>query len=276
MAYKTILVHADRSPHAPQRIRVAAELALAFEAHLVGSAMTGIPRFLYQDAGMALAGTVIDAELDSLYKQAEAALDGFEQEARKTGLASIERRLLTDDPGGGLALQARYADLVVVSQADRADPVARTTADLPEYVMLNSGRPVLLVPHGRRIETGWKRIVVAWDAGLEATRAITGALPLLQRAEQVTLVVLNPNWRHGEQPGADMGLYLARHGVRCVVESRDTEEDDGIALLEMAEEASADCLVLGGYGHARFRELLLGGVTDTVLRRMTLPVLMAH
>jgi nucleotide-binding universal stress UspA family protein len=114
---------------------------------------------------------------------------------------------------------------------------------------------------------------------MEATRAVTAALPLLKQAARVTVVVFNPQSRygvHGQQPGADLALYLSRHGVRVEVSAQPTALDAGNALLSLAADTGADLLVMGGYGHARLREMLLGGVTATILRDMTLPVLMAH
>ena len=114
---------------------------------------------------------------------------------------------------------------------------------------------------------------------MEATRAVTNALPLLTRARHVTLVVFNVsrfNGAHGQEPGADIALYLARHGVKVSVSSQFTELDIGNALLSLAADKGADLLVMGSYGHTRFREVLLGGVTQTILKTMTLPVLMSH
>lgn len=278
MSYKTILVHVDQSRHAEQRIRAAAQLALTENAHLVGAAMTGISRLIYQDSSIDLTRTVVAMHMDALYQQANAALDGFEEIARSVGVPTLERRLVDDEPEGGLALQARYADLVVVSQVDRNDAVERLNADLPEYVMLTSARPVLMVPYAGAFPVIGANVLVAWDASIEATRAVTNALPILKRARKVTIAVFNPNPfdAHGEQPGADIGLFLARHGVNIEVALQRTDIDTGNALLSLAADTQADLIVMGGYGHTRFRELLLGGVTATMLRAMTVPVLMSH
>lgn len=278
MSYKTILVHADPSRHADERVRVAARLALAEGAHLVGTAMTGISRFLYQDSSIDLTRTVVAMHMDALYQRAGESLARFEQLASAVGVPTCERRLVDDEPEGGLALQSRYADLVVVSQTDPDDQSARLTPRLPEYVMLNSARPVLVVPYAGSFEQLGANVLVAWDASMEATRAVTNAIPLLRRARHVTIAVFNPNPfdAHGEQPGADIALYLARHGVNIEVSLQQTGIDVGNALLSMAADRSADLIVMGGYGHARLRELLLGGATETVLRTMTVPVLMSH
>jgi nucleotide-binding universal stress UspA family protein len=124
-----------------------------------------------------------------------------------------------------------------------------------------------------------RRALLAWDGSVEATRALTQALPLLKTASQVELMVFDAGARsadHGELPGADIAQYLSRHGVKVDVMSRSEGIDTGRALLEQAARQKADYLVMGGYGHTRFREMLLGGVTRTVLETMTIPVLFSH
>jgi len=276
MSYKTILVHVDHSRHAEGRIKAAVQLALAHDAHLVGTAMTGLSRFAYADSGIDLAATILAAELDALEAHAQAALDRFEAIAAAAGVVSVERRLVSDDAAGGLALQARYADLVVLSQADRDDPVARVVSDLPEYVMLNGGRPVLIMPYAGSFPVLGSHPLVAWDGSIEATRALGAALPMLEGARKVTLAVFNPDDAGRRDPGADIALYLARHGINCEVVCQRTPIGIGDSLLSLAADLRSDLIVMGGYGHSRFRELLLGGVSATLLKTMTAPVLMAH
>lgn len=276
MSYKTILVHADQSPHAAQRVRIAAGLANTYKAHLVGAAMTGVSRFLYQDNSIDLTRTVLAIQMEALRSQADHALAAFDAAASAAGVLSYERRLVDDDPTGALAQQARYADLVVVSQTDLDDPHARLFPDLPEYVVLNGGRPVLVLPYAGSFDVFGRHVLLAWDGSIEATRATANALPMLKNADKVSVAVFNPGFEHGAQPGADIALYLARHGVEVNVLVQPTSIDIGDALLSLAADGGADLLVMGGYGHTRFRELLLGGVTATILRTMTVPVLMSH
>lgn len=276
MSYKTILVHVDHTRHAEARIKAAAQLAITENAHLIGAAMTGLSRFAYLDSGIDLAAAIIAAELDALNQRANAALAAFDAIASSAGVLSFERRLVNDDPSGGLALLARYADLVVLSQADREDPVARAVSGVPEYVVLNGGRPVLILPYAGRFPAIGGNALVAWDESTGATRAVTNALPLLKRAAKVTLAVFNPADAEGRDPGADIALYLARHGVNCEVVCQRTAIGVGDSLLSMAADLRSDLIVMGGYGHTRFRELLLGGVTATLLKSMTVPVLMSH
>jgi nucleotide-binding universal stress UspA family protein len=277
MPYKTILVHVDHSRHAEQRFRAAATLALQHDAHLIGAAMSGVSRFVYEEGGVDVARTALAMHMEALFQRANAALAQFEALATSMGVRSFERRLVDDEPEAGMALQARYADLVVLSQHDPDDPVTRQIKGLAAYVMLTSARPVLVVPHAGQFEQIGREVLIAWDNGSEATRALSYALPLLQRAAAVTLVLFNPVQELGVHAGADMALYLARHGVKVeLLEQHIRGIDVGNALLSLAADRQSDLIVMGGYGHARLRELLLGGVTETILHTMTAPVLMAH
>jgi nucleotide-binding universal stress UspA family protein len=278
MSYKTILVHADMSIHAPARIRFAASLAMLEGGHLIGLATTGVSRFMYPDAAAPLARTVASPYAASLQTHARQALDQFAALAREAAVPSFEPRLVADDPEGGLVLMSRYADIVVLSQTDPAHQVAGVVRELPEFVMLNIARPVLLVPYAGGPYSLTGDALVAWDGSVEATRAINHALPLLRRASGVAVAQFE---RAG--PGElaaqalDLARWLGRHGVTATtVHEQPVDIGDGGALLSMVADLQAGLLVMGGYGHTRLRELLLGGVTRTILDAMTVPVLMAH
>jgi nucleotide-binding universal stress UspA family protein len=194
-------------------------------------------------------------------------------------LPSFESRLLDDQVADGLVLQSRYADLVVLGQTNPDDPVSPMEEETPEFVAMSGARPVLVVPYAGHFDAPFQRVLVAWDGSRESTRAVTAAIPLLRHAANVTLAVFNAGSEpdiHGREPGADMALYLARHGVAVEVSSQATAIDIGSALLSFAADIDADLLVMGCYGHSRFREIMLGGATRTILHSMTLPVLMAH
>lgn len=284
MPYTTLLVHVDNSRHCARRVRLAVRLAIAEGAHLIGSAMSGISRYAYGGGVNAL--QFAPAQMQALRSQASEALHEFERIAREEGLGTYETRFVDDDAQGALLLQARYCDLLILGQTDAQDTPSRVIAGTAEYLMLHCGRPVLMVPHVSHAPSGvpagvGQHPLLAWNGSAEALRAITDALPLLRRARQVTLAVVNSHQQsatHGEQPGADLALYLARHGVNVDVLQHDTPpgQDVGLALLAMAAQRQCDLLVMGCYGHMRLRETLLGGVTRTVLQDMTLPVLVSH
>ncbi|MDB5792013.1 MAG: Universal stress protein family protein [Massilia sp.] len=273
--FKTIIVHVDDSPSMDARLRAAAWLAKAHDAHLVGSAATGLswPAFALLTGSMAL--TPID-EFDSLRESGRSSLARFAERARLLGVQSVEQRLVEDEHRDALLLQSRYADLVVTSLDDGGQSAMR---GLPQYLALHSARPVLAVPPAYAGEPLAENIVAAWDGSVTALRAIAAALPLLERARAVHLALVNPEREgdlHGDEPGADMALYLARHGVRVEVEAVHTDKPAGTALLEIVRATGAGLLVAGAFGRSRYREIVLGGVTRVLLDRSTVPVLFAH
>lgn len=279
MSYRTILVHVDNSVHAHGRMQLAANLAYACQSHLIGASMTGLTRFVYPDPSMPIAVDLIAQQVDVMNLRADIAIAKFDEIAQRTGIETYEHRKVDDEPDSAMALHARYADLVVVSQSDPDEPNTRLVSALPEYVMLNCPRPILVVPYVSPPADIGRHALVGWNGSSEAARAITGAIPMLRRTRDVTVAVFNPGAHyglHGEIPGADIANWLARHGIKVQVTSQDTSLDVGNALLSMAADLNCDLLVMGGYGRPRYRELLLGGVTRTVLETTTLPVLMAH
>lgn len=279
MNCKTLLVHVDTSTHTAKRIDLAAQLAITQDAHLIGTAMTGISRIVFQDNPIRPPDPVLLHHVDTLREHARQALQQFENRAYLAGVTSVESRLIDDDPAAGMGIQTRYADLAVIGQFDPEDPVPGLMSDFPASVLMQSAHPVLIVPFAIQNIKPLSRVLIAWDASMTATRAVTGALPLLKTASMIDVVVFNASPQdeaHGEVPGSDLALYLARHGVAVNVICRRTDIDIGNALLSLCADQGSDLLVMGGYGHTRFREILLGGVTRTVLESMTLPVLMAH
>ncbi|MGK5073541.1 universal stress protein [Janthinobacterium sp. ZB1P44] len=288
MTYKTVLLHIDDSAGRVARIEAAASIAQACGGHLTGVALTGVSRLLYQHQPDLDADPNLSLHLNFLRDRATRALDGFEQQVRAAGVASFEQRVLDDEAAGGISLLARYADLVVISQYNAKDKSPSVMRDFPAYVLLHSGRPVLIVPYAPPLPllappAAARNVLISWNASKEASRAVSAALPLLQRAGQVHVAIFDAQVHaaeHGEQPGAELTHYLARHGVEARLHLLDgggvRRGDIGEALLSQAADLSADLLVMGAYGHSRLRETILGGVTRTILQSMTIPVLMAH
>jgi nucleotide-binding universal stress UspA family protein len=277
MTYKTILVHLDSRPRSAERLAFAFGLAAQFEAHLVGLYAPGLPRI--PSYALAEAGPVLRDLLEKRgaenTRQAE---KQFRDVAARHGDVGAEWRVAHSDPAAALRLSARYADLVVAAQPEPQDEAeARLLAD---ELALSVGRPLLFVPYAGRFAVSAKRVLIAWDAGREAARAVSDALPILKRAQAVEVAVFDPEREpvnHGEQPGADIGLYLARHGVKVsVARQSGAGFEVGAQILSRAADTSADLIVMGAYGHSRVRELVLGGVTRTILGAMTVPVLMSH
>ena len=274
MSYKTILAHVDASDRWTARLSIAVHLAQRFEAHLVGlHALSSIPLRSFvlpaAEPGNELR-TMVEAQ--ALQQRTE-----YARITTQAGLSNAEWRASVEDAATVVALHARYADLVVIGQPDPRR-TGGLEADLASKVVLSAGRPVLVVPYVGRFDIIGKQVVLAWDARREAARAASDALPLLQAADKVTIVSVTPSKpAHGEQPGADVALYLARHGVRCEVSNLYGHDvDAGNQLLSYAADLSADLIVMGAYGHSRVSEMVLGGVTRTLMESMTVPVLMSH
>jgi nucleotide-binding universal stress UspA family protein len=280
MAYRDLLVQIDDTKACAKRIEAAVGLAASHGAHLTGV-------YVISEASPAsfaqgyLPPDLLTTLQQELQARAEAALARFAKVAERNQITFETRvdRVLYTEVADALATNARYADLVILGQIDPDDPIAGPRY-LPEQVIIGSGRPALVIPYIGAAATLGERVVIAWDASREAARAVNDALPLLERAKAVSVVTINPRqdpFGHGEEPGADIGLHLARHDIKIEVErivSRDIDVANTI-LSQIANEG-ADLLIMGAYGHSRMREYVLGGVTRTILAEMTVPVLMSH
>jgi nucleotide-binding universal stress UspA family protein len=278
MAYKTILVHVDDSPQWPGRFEVAARLTADFGAHLVGLCILRRPE---------LPGYVRSAEIAEMLAQRARDAEDRVKSSRQMLLDRLsaqglsgECRIVEGEAEDLAAVHGRYADLLIISQVDPNGPHASAAMEDIQSVIFAAGRPLLLVPYAGKVKSLGKNIFVAWNASREATRAVTDALPLLQRADKVTVMVVRPRSDargHGEVPGADIAAYLARHGVKVDVMSEEGEGIDvGELMLSRVADLGADLIVMGAYSHSRLRQWILGGATRTMLESMTVPVLMSH
>jgi nucleotide-binding universal stress UspA family protein len=253
-------------------VAVAAELdahvtavAFAYEPVMPATVMGNVPVDL------------IDAQRAETEAAAQAAVAKFDAAARLAAISADSRALSSSVAGAAdtFARMARRFDLSVVGQAEPGQAAAEEL--VAEAAMFQSGRPVLVVPyiHSAGLKLG--RVMVCWDGGRTAARAIGDAMPFLQRAEAVEVVmVTGEEGKRDVLPGADMGQHLARHGLN--VEVKRIVADGGVheTLLSYAADVSADCIVMGAYGHSRLREFILGGVTRGMLQSMTVPCFMGH
>jgi nucleotide-binding universal stress UspA family protein len=277
MQIKDIFLHMDGTAQAEVRLRLAIDLARRHDAHLTALYIIDIQ--MPPIAGGEAAGAAFLAELRlkmlSDARIAATAVEArFRERLRLEGVAG-EWRQIEGAATEEVALHARYADLVIVSQ-DHPDGSQPDADAIIERVLFSAGRPVLIVPHTTQVETVGRRVLIGWNASREATRAVHDALPLIARADAVTVFTVS---RRGasDEPGAALALHLARHGIKVQVEHTVAAGmNTSDIMLNAAANLPADLLIVGGYGHSRFRELVLGGVTRTLLRRMTLPVLMSH
>ena len=278
MSYKTILVHCDASRTVASRLAAAAEVAQRFEARLVGvHAREPFEVVSFVDGGMPI-GALMEAYKAGCDAAEETAHAAYDKATKGRNFAS-EWRVTEAFSDDALAVNARYADLLVISQADPDDP-AGSRNDLPEVMAFATGRPVLVVPQIGALSSVGKTVMLCWNASRESARAAADSLPFLQAAEKVIVLVVDPEVSadgHGQEPGADVALWLARHGVKVTVQ-RDVAADTeiGEVILSRAADCGADLIVMGVYGHSRLREMVLGGASRTLLSSMTVPVLMSH
>ncbi|WP_395711204.1 universal stress protein [Reyranella sp.] len=280
MTYKTILVHCDAGRGAPARLELAASLAERHQAHLVG--LHARPPF-----EPAVDGTGTFA-MDLLFRDHEEALAASEAASAKAFAAAVKGKPIASEwrSAGGhadglLPVHARYADLTVVGQDD-PEPSAGLPppSNLTESVAFGAGRAALVVPFIGASKSVGRNVLLCWNASREAARAAAEAMPFLQAAETVTVLIVDPRATaagHGSEPGADVALWLSRHDVKVMVQ-RDVaaDADVGGVILSRAMDHGCDLIVMGIYGHSRLRELVLGGASRTLLASMTVPVLMAH
>lgn len=280
MSFKDILVHLDHSPSCNERVAAALKLARLHEAHLTAvyvKTKPVIPGYIEAQ----LSEDILKAQDEAFEASAQEVIDGFEKAASAEGIR-FETRKVNGDLTDQLILHSRYADVVVLGQRDSSYEGGPGASELPDQVLLRSGRPVIVIPHSGKFATMGERITVAWDGSRLATRALNDSMPLLTRAKQVNVLAVNPQKgtglsKHGALPGADIALHLARHDVKAEADHITSGElDPGDALLSYVSDNAMDMIVMGGYGHRRWRELVLGGVTRHILKHMTVPVFMTH
>ena len=255
----------------------AISVAGRLEAHITGIAIAFVPDI--QAAGTAF---IPIEKIEALQHDNEAAaetiVDWFAAATARAGV-SAEKRILRANRSNAADQFGRIArrfDLAIVGQVEPdGSPIQ---AMISESILFESGRPMLIVPYVQTTPLKLDRIMVCWDGSRPAARAIADAMPLLKRAGNIEVVsVTSEHGKRDEIEGADIGHHLARHGLKVDV-TRITrgELDVEDVLLSHAADSDADFMVMGGYGHSRLREFVLGGVTRSMLRTMTVPTLMSH
>jgi nucleotide-binding universal stress UspA family protein len=276
---KHILVHLDASPRSAHRLHVARQLAAVHEASVtalfaVNSSFVEMPFAMAESSDAGAMALKLDAD------RRERARSSLNLAAEGRGPEVHWQELRGEPPIWGFTQAAYCADLLVLGQRE---PGVATTGDLPsdfvESVVIDSGKPTLVIPYAADTTTIGKKILVAWNASRESSRALSAALPLLARAGEVHVV----SWsdpQAASQAAGDRALleqYLASHGVQATLHWHgDGPREAGERLLSLAADLGSDLLVMGCYGHSPTRERVLGGATRTVLQSMTVPVLFTH
>lgn len=259
-SFRDILVYLSAGENADARLEAAVALAQQHAARLIG----------------------VDVNHPSVYgtDRAPAASmleETFVERAREANLNSVFRAASRADAVGWRAFYAHYADLVIAPTASEAD-AKLVLRGVPEEVMLNAGVPMLVIPDLWRPQPIGQRVVVSWNASREATRAVHDALPILTRADAVTIFAFDPRQAVLQEETDLLSDHLAAHGIAARPFTwPDKGEIDAVdALFSCLSEEGADLIVAGGYGHSRLMERLLGGVTETLIHTLTVPVIMSH
>jgi nucleotide-binding universal stress UspA family protein len=255
----------------------AISVAATFDAHLAAIGFDYAPVLPPMDTVSAIPSDILDAEREANRKAASDAIARFEEAARLAAV-SAESRLVEASVSGAtkvLGTIARTFDLSVVGQAE---PKSMRDNLMIEGALFDSGRPVLVVPYIQRAGLKLDRVMVCWDGSRNAARAINDAMPFLSRAKAVDVVTISAGKdKSGEIKGVDIAQHLARHGLNVELRRINAGDVDvANVILSDAADRDADFIVMGGYGHSRLREFVLGGATRGILSSMTVPTLMSH
>ena len=257
--------------------RYGVSVAEAFRAHVFGIAFAYEPVVAPSVMG-GVPPEIIEEQRSEGENAASALIAKFQESARLADLSAESRMIPTSFAGAAdlFGQIARRFDLSVVRQAE-PDSVAPQDLII-EAALFQSGRPVLVVPYIHKERLALDRVLVCWDASRNAARAIADAMPFLQRSKSIDVVVVaTERPKSDELPGADIALHLARHDLNVDLKRIVSDGTDvASTILSYAADAGADFIVMGGYGHSRFREFILGGATRGILSAMTVPTLMSH
>jgi nucleotide-binding universal stress UspA family protein len=275
---KDILFHLSTGAAPDFTTDYTVSVAEAFGAHLSGVAFVYEPLLPATLMGGGLPVDFIEAQRAAA-EQAATRAKGKLDEVGRISAISVESRMITASMAGAADLfsqMARRFDLAIVGQAD-PDTVGPQELII-EATLFQSGRPILVVPYIQRSGMQLERVLVCWDRSRSAARAIGDAMPFLELAKSIDVVVVaTERLKSNEMPGAEIAHHLARHGLKVDLRRIVTGGTDvASTILSYASDVSADFIVMGGYGHSRLREFILGGVTRTILSAMTVPTLMSH
>ncbi|MGX1324836.1 nucleotide-binding universal stress UspA family protein [Bradyrhizobium sp. USDA 377] len=277
--YKDILVHIPTER--PMRAVIDGSISLAayLNAHLDAVAVGYVAtRAAYVMEGGAAVAAVFELERERAVERAEAALEVFKSEAANAGISYACHPLgaIPVDAAVSLGEMARLHDLSIVLQPDPAQ--ASFDNDVPSEILFQAGGPVLFLPYTFRGPFKAKRIGICWDGSRVAARAMHDAATFLARAEEILLITINEaDAVPGEVSASNLARHLGRRGLSTrTIGLSATRSDIQPTILSLAADEGLDLLVMGGYGHSRLQERLLGGVTRAMLEAMTIPALMSH
>lgn len=274
---KDLIVNLSLGDRADKAAEFALSAAGVLDAHITGITFLYEPVFPGADLAP-IPADIVQTQVEEIERAASNARSRFEELARRSAL-SAETRTLRETMAGAPEIFARAArryDLSVVAQPGPDTP--NIDAMFFEAALFSSGRPVLVVPYIQKAGLTLDRIMVCWDGSRTAARAIADALPFLARSKATEIVtVTDGKSQLDEIPGADIAQHLARHRINVELKRVVSGDvDTANVILSHAADTAADLIVMGGYGHSRWREFVLGGVTRGLLASMTVPTFMSH
>ncbi|MCA6113876.1 universal stress protein [Bradyrhizobium sp. WSM 1738] len=276
--FRNILVHIPSERPVRPVIDVAVGLAIARRSHLdaiaIGYESMGAAGMIVEGGGAAVAA-VIGAEQERARERAAAAIALFEIEAKLAKIAYGTRTLaaVPAEAGHTMGALARLYDMTILLQPDPSKPSYDN--EIPQHILFNSGGPILIVPYIQKGPLDAHHVGIAWDGSRLAARALRDAMPFLMGANAVTVIAINEE--ASEASSDQVVAHLGRRGIAARAQ-RLTTDHSGVqgAILSIAAESNIGLLVMGGYGHSRLQERILGGVTRKMFDCMTVPVLMSH
>jgi len=280
MAVKDILVQLDASPASDRRMAFACALAAKHQAHLTGlfvvDTTTAGTMLIGDDIG---AIRVIEQYREQALADAATVETAFRAQAERSGI-QFEWLLEEGNAPDVVTQLARAADLTILGQTDPENTAVTANGIIMEHVLFGAGRPVLMVPYAGELGDIGNNVLIGWTPRRESARALNDALQLMAPGSQANIAAIVRHADEAEPHGVlteDITRHLARHGI--VANGHEIvapDLDPGNVLLNTASDLNADLLVIGAYGHSRLREMVLGGVTRSLLQQAPVPVLLSH
>ncbi|HMN78942.1 MAG TPA: universal stress protein [Burkholderiaceae bacterium] len=277
MSYTSLLTLIDDSPDSERRIAYAIRLAAEHGAHLTGLVAVEqvAPPAGVRGVNRMIAERYVLDRSEQVREHADRLCSAFVERAKAGGVASVDTRVAPGIPFEALLASGRYFDAVVLSRPHADLQPGEMTIDATTDLVVELGRPLLLVPQSWREEPASGQLLLAWSGTRESARALSDAMPLLQRARQVDVCLVNVDQSVNGR-GEDIRALLTRHGVNAVLHHEISDLDIGNALLSRAADLGADMIVMGAFGHSPLRQQIFGGVSRSVIGSSPVPVLMSH
>ncbi|OAE54604.1 universal stress protein [Achromobacter xylosoxidans] len=277
--YRRITVHLDHGFDCTRRTALALGLAKRHKAELVGVYASSAPPQYYYGESVMMSRTL--NIMKNLQAQNRGAVQNAFLEAAAAADVPAVVRAGESSPSATVALHGRASDLIIVSQQNRDDVEAAHENEFVEQTLLTAGRPVMVLPSSGDFPVVGDRVLLCWDGSREAARALADAAPLLRSASHVVVLTMDEGaaTRNVESiPFEDLATYCVAHGIPAPDHVRRDIKGIGVGstILNAAADYSADLIVMGAYGHSKFREWAMGGATASILKSMTVPIMFSH